>query len=64
MNEQKRNLIKAALLIYEHCQKNKCETCPFLLRDPDEPDDTFSCECRLDASCPTNWDVYEKMLEE
>lgn len=64
MNEQKRKLIKAALLIYEHCQKNKCRTCPFLQRDPDEPDDTFSCDCRLDASCPQYWDMDEKMLEE
>jgi hypothetical protein len=45
-------------------KKNKCKTCPFLWRDPDEPDDTYGCECRIDASCPQYWDVDEKMLEE
>lgn len=56
MNEQKRKLIKAALLIYEHCQKDTCKTCPFLCGDPD---DTYGCNCRLDASYPLYWDVED-----
>lgn len=59
--DKKSELIKAALLIYEYCEKNKCNNCPFLWRDPDEPDDTFGCECRLDASCPAYWNVDEKL---
>lgn len=59
---KKNELVKAALLIYKHCEKNMCKTCPFLWGDPDDPDE-YGCECRLDASCPADWDVDEKMLE-
>ena len=59
--DKKNELVKAALLIYEHCEKNKCNTCPFFRRNPDEPDDTYSFgDCRLDASCPSYWDVDER----
>ena len=62
MIDKKNELVKAALLIYEHCEKNKCNTCPFLWRDPDKPDDMYGCVCRLDASCPAYWDVNEKLI--
>lgn len=60
--DKKDELVRAALLIYEHCERNKCNNCPFLWGDPDDPNDTYGCECRLDASCPADWDVDEKLI--
>lgn len=58
MNEKDEELIKAALLIFEHCQKSECRTCPLQWKD-DDSDDLYDSSCRLDASCPMYWDMED-----
>lgn len=54
-------LIKAASLIHNHCLMNKCKKCPFLVGNED---DTYNCECRLDATHPACWDINDIVFEE